>query len=68
MGRTLASAIIAKKTTQKALEGEICKVNVDLAFANDITGAPAIRAFRKMGAKQVFNPQRCAILDRKSVV
>jgi 3-isopropylmalate/(R)-2-methylmalate dehydratase large subunit len=62
MSRTLASAIIAKKTTQKALEGEICKVNVDLAFANDITGAPAIRAFRKMGAKQVFDPQRCAIL------
>ena len=62
MGRTLASAIIAKKTTQKAQEGEICQVNVDFAFANDITGAPAIRAFKKMGARRLFDPKRCAIL------
>ncbi|MDO9508483.1 MAG: 3-isopropylmalate dehydratase large subunit [Thermovirgaceae bacterium] len=62
MPRTLASAIIASRTRQKAVEGEICRVRVDFAFANDITAPPAVRSFRKMGAKKVFDPARCAIL------
>ena len=45
MGRTLASAIIAAHSTEAAREGEICKVNVDFAFANDITAPPAIVSF-----------------------
>ncbi|MDT8284797.1 MAG: 3-isopropylmalate dehydratase large subunit [Thermovirgaceae bacterium] len=62
MSRTLASAIIASRTLQKAGEGEICRVKVDFAFANDITAPPAVRSFRKMGAQKVFDPARCAIL------
>ncbi len=62
MSRTLASAIIATHTDQKAAEGEICRVKVDFAFANDITGPPAARAFRKMGAESVFDRKRCALL------
>jgi 3-isopropylmalate/(R)-2-methylmalate dehydratase large subunit len=62
MSRTLASAIIASHTDQKADTGEICRVRVDFAFANDITGPPAARAFRKMGAETVFDRTRCALL------
>ena len=62
MPRTLASAIIASRTRQKAVEGEICSVSVDFAFANDITAPPAVRSFRNMGARRVFDPSRCAIL------
>ena len=62
MKRTLASAIIAAHSSEKGVEGEICRVKVDFAFANDITAAPAVESFREMGAEKVFDPQRCAVL------
>jgi 3-isopropylmalate/(R)-2-methylmalate dehydratase large subunit len=37
-------------------------VKVDFAFANDITGPPAIEEFHKMGADRVFDPGRCAVI------
>ena len=60
MGRTLVREIIAAHSTQEAAEGEICRVKVDFAFANDITGAPAAASFREMGAEKVFDGERCA--------
>ena len=54
MQRSLVSAIIASHATEPAREGEICKVRVDFAFANDITAAPAVAAFGEMGADRVF--------------
>ena len=62
MAMTLAEAIIAKHTKDPVEAGSICRVSVDFAFTNDITGPPAIKEFRKMGAKKVFDPARCAIL------
>ena len=62
MGRTLVSAIIAAHSGERAGEGEICRVKVDFAFANDITAPAAIQAFREMGAGKVFDPDRCAVL------
>jgi 3-isopropylmalate/(R)-2-methylmalate dehydratase large subunit len=62
MPRTLPSAILAAHTADSAKEGDICSVRVDFAFANDITAPPAMRAFREMGARKVFDPARCAIL------
>ena len=62
MSMTLAEAIIAKHTKDRVEPGTICQVNVDFAFANDITAPPAIKEFRKMGAIKVFDPMRCAIL------
>ncbi|MGI6252481.1 MAG: 3-isopropylmalate dehydratase large subunit [Aminivibrio sp.] len=62
MGRTLVREIIAAHSTQEAVEGEICQVRVDFAFANDITGAPAAASFREMGAEKVFDGERCAFL------
>ena len=62
MGMTLAEAIIAKHTRDKVAPGAICQVEVDFAFANDITGPPAVREFKNMGAERVFDKNRCAIL------
>jgi 3-isopropylmalate/(R)-2-methylmalate dehydratase large subunit len=58
----LAEAIIAAHTGDKVAPGAICQVKVDFAFVNDITGAPAIEEFKKMGGDRVFDPQRCAIV------
>lgn len=62
MGYTLAEAIVATHTKDKAEPGAICQVSVDFAFVNDITAPPAIKEFEKMGGKRVFDPARCAIL------
>ncbi|MDR3076751.1 MAG: 3-isopropylmalate dehydratase large subunit [Synergistaceae bacterium] len=62
MPYTLAEAIIASRTKDSVSPGSVCQVKVDFAFANDITGAPAIAEFKKMGAARVFDPERCAII------
>jgi len=62
MGKTLAQAIISSHTRDKVDTGNICQVKVDFAFANDITGPPAVNSFREMGAEKVFDTKRCAIL------
>jgi len=62
MPKTLVEAIIAARTKDPVRVGEICKVPVDFAFANDITTPPAVTSFRNMGAKRVFDKERCAVL------
>lgn len=62
MGYTMAEAIIARHTKDAVAPGNICQVTVDFAFGNDITAPPAEDEFRKMGAKHVFDKDRCAIL------
>lgn len=62
MSKTLVESIIASHTKDRVESGSICKVNVDFAFTNDITGPPAIKEFKRMGATKVFDPLRCAIL------
>jgi 3-isopropylmalate/(R)-2-methylmalate dehydratase large subunit len=59
---TMAEAIIAAHSKDPVAAGNICEVAVDFAFANDITAPPAIKEFADMGAKKVFDVQRCAIL------
>ncbi|MCD8349356.1 MAG: 3-isopropylmalate dehydratase large subunit [Planctomycetaceae bacterium] len=60
--RTMAEAIIANHALDPVARGGICRARVDFAFANDITAAPAIREFKKMGAAKVFDPARCAVV------
>ena len=61
-GYTMAEAVIAAHSKDSVSAGNICGVNVDFAFANDITAPPAIREFGNMGARKVFDAARCAIL------
>ncbi len=60
--RTLAEAIIARHSPDRVAVGEIVRARVDFAFVNDITAPPAIREFRRMGAKRVFDPDRAAVI------
>ena len=59
---TMAEAIIARHTDDRASPGAICRATVDFAFANDITAPPAIREFGRIGADRVFDPDRAAIV------
>jgi 3-isopropylmalate/(R)-2-methylmalate dehydratase large subunit len=42
--------------------GEFIEVKVDLALANDITAPLAIRVFEQLGAENVFDPERVAMV------
>ena len=56
---TLAEKILAAHTGKDKVEpGELINVPVDLALSNDITAPIAIREFRRIGVKKVFDPQK----------
>ncbi len=59
---TLAEAVLASHALEPAEPGAICRVRVDFAYGNDITGPTAIRVFARIGAKAIFNPTRCALI------
>lgn len=59
---TMVEALIASHTKDAVAPGAICQVRVDFAFANDITGPPASREFKRMGGKHVFDRKRTAIV------
>jgi len=42
--------------------GDLIKVNVDLALANDITAPLAIRVFREIGKQKVFDREKIALV------
>ncbi len=58
----MAEAILARRTADKVETGAICRAKVDFAFGNDITVPPAIREFERMGVRDVFDRERCAVL------
>ncbi len=62
MGHTITEKIIAAHAGLDAVSpGQLVRVRVDLALANDITAPLAIQAFRRMGAERVFDRERVAI-------
>ena len=61
-GMTMTQKILARKAgLEKVQAGQIIRCPIDLALANDITGAPAIREFRKIGVP-VFDPAKIALI------
>lgn len=65
MGMTIAEKILAAHTDAREVKpGDIVKVNVDVALANDITAPLAIRAFEKGGQAELAEPDRVVfVLD-----
>jgi 3-isopropylmalate/(R)-2-methylmalate dehydratase large subunit len=64
MPQTIAEKILAAHSGRKAVEaGELLNVKVDVAMANDITAPPAIAEFRKLGVKQVWDPDRVVLVS-----
>jgi len=61
MGMTITQKILAAHAGLDKVEpGQLIMANVDLVLGNDVTSPVAIREFKRMGAKRVF--------DRKKVV
>lgn len=63
MSMTIAERILAEHCDKDEVRpGELIEAQVDFALANDITAPLAIEAFHQVGAKQVFDPQRVALI------
>ncbi len=67
MARTLAQKILAAHSTAPVtdagtLPGAIVNCRVDMVLANDITAPLAIKSFRQMGVKKVFDKTKIALV------
>jgi len=60
---TITEKILAAHSGRKKVSpGELINAKVDLVLANDITAPISISEFRKIGAKDVFNKERIAMI------
>ncbi|MCG6551691.1 MAG: 3-isopropylmalate dehydratase large subunit [Candidatus Magnetominusculus sp. LBB02] len=60
---TITEQILAVAAGKKAVEpGELIDAAVDLVLANDITAPIAIKEFKKIGAKGVFDKNKIALI------
>jgi 3-isopropylmalate/(R)-2-methylmalate dehydratase large subunit len=60
---TITEKILAARAGKENVSpGEIVRVPVDLALANDITAPLAIREFKRAGAKKVFDPEKVVLV------
>ena len=60
---TLAEKILVAHTDKKKVApGEFINVRVDLILVNDITAPIAIKEFRRMGVKRVFDPEKIVMV------
>lgn len=63
MGFTITEKILAAHADlDKITPGDLIKVKVDLALANDITAPLAILAFKEAGGKKVFDKDKVALV------
>jgi len=63
MPMTITEKILAAHAGKETVTpGELIQVNVDLALANDITAPLAINVFHDLGAREVFNWERIALV------
>jgi 3-isopropylmalate/(R)-2-methylmalate dehydratase large subunit len=62
-GQTITQKILAGHAGRDRVEpGEIVICKVDLAMANDVTAAPAIDAFERIGVGRVWDPAKVALV------
>ena len=60
---TMIQKILAAHTGRDKVEaGELILASLDLVVGNDVTSPVAIREFEKMGAKEVFDRQKVAMI------
>ncbi len=63
MGMTMTQKILARHAGLESVKpGELVMVKVDMVLGNDITTPVAVKEFRKIGAKRVFDVNRIAIV------
>jgi len=60
---TLVEKILAAHTgKEQVVPGDFVNVKVDLVLSNDITAPIAIREFKRLGAKKVFDPKKVVMV------
>lgn len=63
MAKTISEKILADHAGKpEVFPDELVEVKIDFALGNDITAPFAIEAFRKAGAKKVFDPERISLV------
>jgi 3-isopropylmalate/(R)-2-methylmalate dehydratase large subunit len=62
LGKTIAEKIISSHSGTDARAGDIVIANVDFVMGQDGTSPLAIKAFRDMGGKKVFDPSKVAMV------
>ncbi|HDP70364.1 MAG TPA: 3-isopropylmalate dehydratase large subunit [Actinobacteria bacterium] len=63
MGMTITEKILASHAGKdKVKPGELINVRLDLVLGNDVTAPIAIREFKKIGMKKVFNKNKVALV------
>lgn len=63
MPMTISEKILAEHAGKATVKpDELIEVGVDFALGNDITAPLAIKSFRAVGAKKVFDPDRIALI------
>ncbi|MGB8872189.1 MAG: 3-isopropylmalate dehydratase large subunit, partial [Desulfobaccales bacterium] len=61
--QTITEKILAAHAGKEFVEpGELVLAKVDIALGNDITAPLAIKAFREVGAKKVFDRERVVMV------
>lgn len=58
MGQTIAEKIISKHAGHDVKSGELCIAKVDVAAVQDGTGPLTVQEFKKIGKKELANPDR----------
>ena len=62
MGQTIVEKIISSHADKQVYAGELVIARVDTAMASDTTAPLAIKAFRSMGGKTVWDPKQCILV------
>jgi 3-isopropylmalate/(R)-2-methylmalate dehydratase large subunit len=63
MPMTMAEKIMAKASeNREAKAGEIVMANIDVAMTHDLTGPLSVESFRKIGLKNVWDPDKIVVL------
>ena len=64
MGQTISEKILSQHVGRPVQSGEVIITPVDGVMATDTTAPLAIKAFKEMGGKRVFDPSKvCLVLD-----
>lgn len=67
MGKTIAEKILGAHCGREVSAGEIVICKVDFLMGQDGTSPLAIKAFKEMGGKRVFNPKKMTmVIDHNS--
>jgi 3-isopropylmalate/(R)-2-methylmalate dehydratase large subunit len=62
MGQTISEKIISRHAGQEVYAGDLAIVDVDAVMATDATGPFALKAFREMGGKKLWDKDRVSLI------